>query len=479
MGSEDNLDAYRKEGLKLFQPGLDPEELIKDPNKMDPEALITVRTVDHKGRPVPYCRVVFVDRDEKTTRSFHETATNTEGYTYCDVIASTFSIMANSYEYDSKTKIYRSQHKKIAELYNVQNNKLITVKWDPFPTGSGKIEGRVLDQYNKPLTKFKIRLSYLQGVRTDWSESYSTYQSIEVDNPQGHYELEGLAPRTYSYMIRAEDYAAYTWDFDMGRFTIPEEPNAVVRLDIKVEAKELRYGQAFYYDGMPVYPGSFQLWFEKYSPEKRLEYHVPGEGYRNRIHPNGLFRVPLSQQERKKFMKTSRGYVIIDDREAKEIGQVHISKLSKNPSDAPKLLFPRKSPRASLVSSLLPDLETIKIKFNPNHAINKMMLVCFFDINQRPSRNCLRQLSTRAQELKAEDVVVVAIQVSKVDENALDEWVKENSISFPIGMVAGDGEETRFSWGVKSLPWLILTDKKHVVTADGFGLGELDERIKQ
>jgi len=38
-------------------------------------------------------------------------------------------------------------------------------------------------------------------------------------------------------------------------------------------------------------------------------------------------------------------------------------------------------------------------------------------------------------------------------------------------------EKIRFAWGVKSLPWLILTDQKHIVEANGFSLAELDERI--
>jgi hypothetical protein len=44
-------------------------------------------------------------------------------------------------------------------------------------------------------------------------------------------------------------------------------------------------------------------------------------------------------------------------------------------------------------------------------------------------------------------------------------------------MVQVDEEKTRFSWGVRSLPWLILTDKKHVVTDEGFSLAELDEKL--
>ena len=108
---------------------------------------------------------------------------------------------------------------------------------------------------------------------------------------------------------------------------------------------------------------------------------------------------------------------------------------------------------------------------------DKTILICFFDMNQRPSRNCLLQLSRRAKELKAKDVVVVAIQASKVDEAKLNDWEQKNTIHFPVGMVQGDEEKTRFTWGVRSLPWLILTDSKHVVTAEGFALTELDEKL--
>ena len=114
-------------------------------------------------------------------------------------------------------------------------------------------------------------------------------------------------------------------------------------------------------------------------------------------------------------------------------------------------------------------------------------MICFFDMQQRPSRNCLMQLSKRANDLKEKGVVSIAIQTSKVEQEKLGEWIKENDIAFPVGMIQADpstelgtGEEqTRFTWGVKSLPWLILTDTEHIVTAEGFALSELDEKIKE
>ena len=477
LATEVDLNICREEGLKsFFHSSSIPEDLIKDPNKMDPDALITVRTIDHEGKSVPYSRIVFVNRDEKTTRSFHETATNKDGYAYCDLISDTFSINAHLYEYNPKTKDLCSQHKKIGELYNVQHNKLVTVKWDPFPTGSGKVEGHVLDQYGKPLTKFKIRLRYLQGVLTDWSESYSTYQSIEVDNPQGHFEVGELAPRTYSYMIRAEDYSAYAWDFDMGQFTIPEEPNSIVELNIEVEAKELLYGRAYYLDGSPVNRGVWTLWFEKYPPEQMS--HERGRYFALGMDLNGFFRVTLSEKERGELLQCTEGWVDISDSSGL-IGKVHIEKLSKESEQAPTFYFPRGEPRDSLVGLAVPEFEDIQTDYSPEQAKDKRVLVCFFDMDQRPSRNCIMRLAKQAEQLKQKGVAVVAVQASKVDEDTLNEWVKKYNIPFAVGMVQGDEEETRFAWGVRSLPWLILTDDKRVVRAEGFGLSELNEKINE
>jgi uncharacterized GH25 family protein len=133
----------------------------------------------------------------------------------------------------------------------------------------------------------------------------------------------------------------------------------------------------------------------------------------------------------------------------------------------------------SLVGKSLPELKELGIKLSPADVNDKLMLICFFDMEQRPSRHCLRQLSKRAQELKAKDILIFVVQTSSVDEGKFSEWLKDNNVSFPVGIVVGDEEETRFIWGVKSLPWLILTDAEHVVIAEGFALSELDEKINQ
>jgi len=132
----------------------------------------------------------------------------------------------------------------------------------------------------------------------------------------------------------------------------------------------------------------------------------------------------------------------------------------------------------SLLGKALPGFDGIKINPAPDAGKGKALLLCFFDMNQRPSRNCITQLAKQAEQLKEKGVTVVAVQASKVDESKLDEWVKENNIPFSVGMVQGDEEKARFSWGIKALPWLILTDREHIVRAEGFGLTELEDKFK-
>lgn len=133
--------------------------------------------------------------------------------------------------------------------------------------------------------------------------------------------------------------------------------------------------------------------------------------------------------------------------------------------------------KVSLVGKPLPSLTEFGLKAASEAAPGKRILVCFWDVQQRPSRNCLRQLSKRAQELQTRDVIVLAVQAAKIDNEMLNEWVKQYNIPFPVGIIEGDEEGIRLAWGVRSLPWLMLTDREHVVAAEGFSLFELDERL--
>ena len=131
----------------------------------------------------------------------------------------------------------------------------------------------------------------------------------------------------------------------------------------------------------------------------------------------------------------------------------------------------------SLLKKSLPEMDNLGINLTQLNIENKIMLICFFDYQQRPSRNCIMQIARQSEQLKEQGIQIVTIQVSKIDIKSLNEWAKDNNINFPVGMIQTDEKKTKISWGVQSLPWLILTDKNHVVITEGFALNELNDKI--
>jgi protocatechuate 3,4-dioxygenase beta subunit len=136
---------------------------------------------------------------------------------------------------------------------------------------------------------------------------------------------------------------------------------------------------------------------------------------------------------------------------------------------------PKRPP--SLVGRPLPELKEVGIDLPPADTDGKIMLICLFDMEQRPSRHCVTQLAKQAEQLKSKGVTVVAVQASKMDQDALSQWKNKYNIPFAFGIVGSDAEKTRFAWGVRSLPWLILTDREHIIRAAGFRVNELNEKI--
>jgi len=98
-----------------------------------------------------------------------------------------------------------------------------------------------------------------------------------------------------------------------------------------------------------------------------------------------------------------------------------------------------------------------------------------------PGRHCIKELAKKAGNLAKKGVAVVTVHTGPALAEACQKWLKENKITLPVGQVSQDpeaAERQHKAWGVQALPWLSLTDKKHVVLAEGFGLAELDEKIK-
>jgi len=144
------------------------------------------------------------------------------------------------------------------------------------------------------------------------------------------------------------------------------------------------------------------------------------------------------------------------------------------PSRPPR---PKRVP-PSLVGKPLPGLKDLGIVLSPADSNEKIILVCFFDMNQRPSRNLVGELAKREKELAEKNVAVLLVHTSGIDPAKLKEWLDNQNIPFTCGSIENDADDVLFRWGVRAQPWLILTDKKGVVRAEGFSLEQLDEKLK-
>jgi hypothetical protein len=109
----------------------------------------------------------------------------------------------------------------------------------------------------------------------------------------------------------------------------------------------------------------------------------------------------------------------------------------------------------------------------------KPVLLCFCDIDQRPSRRCLSDLRGKADTLAAQGVTLLIVQVSKTDLSKHQTWLKDSGMTLPIHVFAGDFQARKTTWGVGALPWFTLADAGHVVRAEGFAISELEAHLQK
>jgi protocatechuate 3,4-dioxygenase beta subunit len=133
------------------------------------------------------------------------------------------------------------------------------------------------------------------------------------------------------------------------------------------------------------------------------------------------------------------------------------------------------TPETSIRGKSLPDLKELGL--SALETGNKPLLLCFCDIDQRPSRRCLSDLAGKSDLLASRGVTLLIVQVSQIDMGKHQTWLKDNKTAASIHVLEGDFQARKTAWGVRSLPWLILTDQNHIVTAEGFAVEELAAKV--
>ena len=133
-------------------------------------------------------------------------------------------------------------------------------------------------------------------------------------------------------------------------------------------------------------------------------------------------------------------------------------------------------PVVSLEGKPLPDLTVLGLA-GADVPAKGPLLALLIDAEQRPSRRLLKRMTELADTLKPKGLVVIVLQAGALEGAEFAAWKQENAIPFPVGLFKGNREKARAAWGAAALPWLILTDADRKVTAEGFAIGELDEKL--
>jgi hypothetical protein len=127
-----------------------------------------------------------------------------------------------------------------------------------------------------------------------------------------------------------------------------------------------------------------------------------------------------------------------------------------------------------LIGKPLPAWKTLGLDIDERELEGKRVLVCIGDMNEGSLWDLAEDLADEYEKLKQKGIMTVIVQVPKLPAGTLKEWEKKWRSNMPFPFKVNMAEEAvvkaRKEWGVKDLPWLILTDTEHVVTVEGFRL---------
>jgi len=315
------------------------------------------------------------------------------------------------------------------------------------------VSGRIVDPNDKGLPAARVALHIrAEGGLTPYGPEILT-------DSQGRYEMKavlaGPGELDYRISVHASGYGSKYYR----RVTIAGAPGGRVDLDaiVLLPADQTVAGIVLDAEGRPVVG-------------QPMEAHGSDQPVRNTVSgPDGRFvlrrvcKGPVRIQAGFSSLRAETGVVWAEggDRDVTLVmGQDRV--------------HPRS---ASLLGKPLP--ESADFGLLPADGEGRIVLLCFFDVQQRPSRAMIVELAGRAERLAGRGVAVFGIQASQMDRAQLDRWITENHVALPIRMVQVDEEQMRRTWGVQSLPWLVLADRARIVTAEGPQLAELERQSEQ
>lgn len=318
------------------------------------------------------------------------------------------------------------------------------------------VVGKVTDTGGKGIPATRVTLD------TSISNALSRFTEVIADQT-GSYEIKAIAPTEsgfgYRITVAASGYGTKKYE----KISVAQGSSGSVRIPtVALKPADVSIsGRVVYANGKPAARVPIFLGSRPDAPQPSRTTATDADG---RFVINSVCKGPLSLQA--DFGSSPGG-----SGNLKAEGGDHDLKIVLGQGGV-------QTQRVSLVGKPLPNLTEFGLRSASALAGGKQVLVCFWDVNQRPSRNCVQQLSRRARLLAGKNVYVVLAQTPAVPDRTVVSWLRKYKVTFLVGRVRTGPEGLSKTWGVQSLPWLILTDREHIVTAEGFGLSELNKKIQ-
>lgn len=315
------------------------------------------------------------------------------------------------------------------------------------------VSGRVEDSQGRPLTNATIQLHL-------WSGNMGTTFTRKpfTANAQARFEISALPPnRRYSLYITATGYGSASHEIQEGE----AEDNRVDLESIVLQvADQILAGQVLGEDEKPI---------------TRARVSIYGRGQ-----PNSA--TITDGQGRFKFDQVCEGAAHVNASTPDAYGSARCSAgetnvivqlRSRGSSPSLSRSVPK---RPSLKDKPLPSLDSFHLPEDCAPA-GKPILLCLFDLEQRPSRRVIRLLAEQHDALKQKGLTVLGLQSAITTAEALQEYRQDSPAPFPIGRVGEKSDQAKWAATVESLPWLILANASHQVVAEGFAIEELDTKL--
>lgn len=315
------------------------------------------------------------------------------------------------------------------------------------------VKGRVLNEQGKPMKGAQVQLTFWGG---NWGTGFG--ENIET-NSAGEYEF-AVVPSEHQFSININGSKGYGSD-SSGQFHTEPDGQATTADDVilRVADQKLK-GQTVDVEGKPL---------------AEVRVYMNGDGQPNET-------VTSDKEGYFTFDHVCAGSVYVNanlsvannymygraqcQAGAEDVVLVLSSQGGYRQYEPPKPV--------TLAGKTLPDLSAYGVDV-PADANSIMVFV--WDMQQRPSRHFIRELAAQQDLLKSKGVRVILLNASKIEKGPLDKWLAENKIPFACGILSADPAKAAFELGAQEMPWLILTNKEKIVTAEGFPLGQLTEKI--